>query len=176
MRSLTANEIEAANRAEATAILIRAGCRVYRSEADAGGVDLLISRREGELLQVQMKSRPTVDWQRYGENQIWMLFPDPKGDIPGRPWFLVKHDDLFGWVKARHGAASGWKEAWSYPHIGVELRSFLQSWVLQPSKAEVASEEPAKGVSKEHIGLARAAKHLHKRYGDDLGRLCRNNT
>ena len=38
---LTANEIEAANRAEATAILIRGGYRVYRPEADVSGEDLV---------------------------------------------------------------------------------------------------------------------------------------
>jgi hypothetical protein len=36
---LTANEIEAANRAEATALLIRVGYRVYRPEADCYGED-----------------------------------------------------------------------------------------------------------------------------------------
>jgi phosphoglycolate phosphatase-like HAD superfamily hydrolase len=38
----TSNEIEAANRAEVTAILIRAGYRVYRPEADVSGKDLVI--------------------------------------------------------------------------------------------------------------------------------------
>jgi hypothetical protein len=37
MMPITANEIEAANRAEATAILIRHGYRVYRPEADVSG-------------------------------------------------------------------------------------------------------------------------------------------
>jgi hypothetical protein len=34
-------EIEAANRAEATAVLIRAGYRVYRPEADVNGVEVV---------------------------------------------------------------------------------------------------------------------------------------
>jgi hypothetical protein len=41
IKELTANEIEAANRAEATALLIRAGYRVYRPEADCYGEDLI---------------------------------------------------------------------------------------------------------------------------------------
>ena len=37
---ITDNELEAANRAEAMVLLIRAGYRVYRPEADAYGEDL----------------------------------------------------------------------------------------------------------------------------------------
>ncbi len=59
--NLTSNEIEAANRAEATEILIRAGFRVYRPEADCYGEDLILRKPNGELLAVQLKSRWTVD-------------------------------------------------------------------------------------------------------------------
>ena len=101
---LSPNEIEAANRAEATAILIRAGYRVYRPEADVHGEDLVIRAPDGELRSVQMKGRPVVEWRRYSARDIWMLFPDPLGSQPGRPWFFIKHDELPAWVKNRHGA------------------------------------------------------------------------
>lgn len=39
---LSPNEIEAANHAEATALLIRYGYRVYRPEVDVSGEDLVI--------------------------------------------------------------------------------------------------------------------------------------
>ena len=129
---LSSNEIEAANRAEATAILIRAGYRVYRPEADVHGEDLVIRAPDGELRSVQMKGRPVVEWQRYGGRDIWMLFPDPLGSQPGRPWFFIKHDELFAWVKNRHGAAQGWAEAWSYPRMSADLRQWLQPFMLQP--------------------------------------------
>src|SRR5262249_4710726 len=75
-RNLTANEIEAANRAEATALLIRAGFRVYRPEADCYGEDLILRTPHGELLPVQLKGRAGVDWYKYGRIQsLWMLFP-----------------------------------------------------------------------------------------------------
>jgi hypothetical protein len=93
------NAIEAANRAEVTAILIRAGYRVYRPEADVSGEDLVIRIPDGELRSVQMKARPLVHWKLYGGKDMWMLFPDPTGDIPGRPWFFIKHDELFNWFK-----------------------------------------------------------------------------
>lgn len=108
--ALTSNEIEAANRAEATAILIRAGYRVYRPEPDVHGEDLVIGTPDGELHSVQVKRRPAVEWRRYGGRNIWMLFPDPRGSRPGRPWFLIRHDESFEWVKDRHGAAPGWSE------------------------------------------------------------------
>jgi len=59
LKRLTSNEIEAANRAEATAILIRAGYRMYRPEADVSGEDLVIRTPKGELRAVQMKGRPS---------------------------------------------------------------------------------------------------------------------
>jgi len=109
-----AEEIEAANRAEATALLIRSGYRVYRPEADVSGEDLVIRTVHGELRPVQLKSRPAVDWRRYGGKDIWMLFPEFVGSSNGRSWFLVPHDQLFAWIKDRHGHTLGWCEAWSY--------------------------------------------------------------
>jgi hypothetical protein len=56
--TLTSNELEAANRAEATALLIRAGYRVYRPEADGYGEDLVVRTPSGELLPLPLRSRP----------------------------------------------------------------------------------------------------------------------
>jgi hypothetical protein len=126
---LTSNEVEAANRAEATALMIRQGYRVYRPEADCYGEDLVVRAPTGELRAVQLKSRPTVDAKRYGESPIWMLFPDPKGRA-ARPWFLVPHKELYGWYESRHGRANKWNGTWSDPHVSSDLRSFLASYRL----------------------------------------------
>jgi hypothetical protein len=132
MAKITSNEIEAANRAEATALLIRAGYRVYRPEADCYGEDLILRTPSGELRAVQLKSRPTVDWNKYGNGQsLWMLFPGTKSnDHVGRKWFLVLHDEFYAWVKNRHGHAPGWKDAWSYPTISRKLSHFLDEFVV----------------------------------------------
>jgi hypothetical protein len=135
---MTTNEIEAANRAEVTAILIRTGNRVYRPEADVSGEDLVIRRLGNDaLLLVQMKSRPMVHSFLYGGRNIWMLFPDPVGDIAGRPWFLIKHDELFEWFKGQHGALPGWEQRskaylaeWSERRISRDLDEFLQRFKL----------------------------------------------
>src|SRR5881396_3754081 len=74
----TGNEIEAANRAEATALLIRVGYRVYRPEADCYGEDLVLRTPSGKLRAVQLKSRMTVDRHKYGGTSLWMLFPSTK--------------------------------------------------------------------------------------------------
>ena len=141
------NLIEAANCAEVTAILIRAGYRVYRPEADVSGEDLVIRIPEGELRSVQMKGRPLVHWKlyggkRYGGNDMWMLFPDTAGTIPGRPWFFIKHDELFNWYKKRHKTAPGWVQRhkdgsaeWSEKGLGGELRKFLQPFMLRTTAA-----------------------------------------
>src|SRR5262249_6271052 len=99
----TANEIEAANRAEATALLIRAGYRVYRPEADCYGEDLVLRTPGGKLLAVQLKSRMTVN-RKYWRKSLWMLFPKTKfKDGVRRGWFLVRHDSLYDLVKKNHG-------------------------------------------------------------------------
>src|SRR5262245_35102666 len=101
------NLTEAANRGEVTSILIRAGWRVYRPEADVQGKDLVLRHRDGHLLAVQQKGCPEVDRAKYEGKELWLLFPDPKG-IPGRrPWYLLPHDVLFQYFEKRHhGTAS----------------------------------------------------------------------
>jgi hypothetical protein len=128
---LTSNEIEAANRAEATVLLIRGGYRVYRPEADVHGEDLILRSPAGELLGVQLKARPTVELAKYGGKNIWLLFPDPSGMIPGRDWFLVLHDVLFEYEKGEHGTAPMWNETWSNPRISKKLRAFLKPFELR---------------------------------------------
>jgi hypothetical protein len=129
MDDLTTNEIEAANRAEITARLIRSHYRVYRPEADCGGEDLVLRTPEGKLLAVQQKGRPAVDWNKYGNNNIWTLFPDPKGDpASGRKWFLVPHDELYRWWEANHGHTSSMqdKQGWSVKGVSEKLEGFLR--------------------------------------------------
>jgi hypothetical protein len=142
---LTSNEIEAANRAEATALLIRAGFRVYRPEADCYGEDMVIRLPEGELASVQLKSRPTVHLKKYGgDRRICMLFPDP--DPPAgirRQWYLIGHAMLYDWVKAKHGHTAGWSDEWSYPTISRELRVFLEPHRLEQWDPAKSTETPS---------------------------------
>ncbi|PJI55524.1 hypothetical protein CTI14_03975 [Methylobacterium radiotolerans] len=67
--------IEAANRAEVTALLIRCGFRVYRPEADIEGEDLVLRLPDGTLGAAQLKPRVYVDQPRYGGLDLRMLFP-----------------------------------------------------------------------------------------------------
>jgi hypothetical protein len=131
-------ETEAANRAEVTALLIRAGYRVYRPEADCYGEDLLLRSPSpnGELRAVQLKARPEVDRKRYGGKSLWMLFTDPKGSS-ARKWFLVPHDEFYEWTKDKHGHAPKFKEAWSYPSVSKELGRFLDKFAIIPLRAAV---------------------------------------
>jgi hypothetical protein len=131
---MESNETEAANRAEATALLIWAGYRVYRPEADCDGEDLIVRTPSGELRAVQLKARPVVDLPRYGGKSLWMLFPEPKSGIGfGRKWFLVPHDVLYEWTKSRHEHADCWKEAWSSPTVSKELTRFLDEFTINRS-------------------------------------------
>jgi hypothetical protein len=140
---LTSNEIEAANRAEATALLIRSGYRVYRPEADCYGEDLIIRIPSGELRAVQLKGRPTVDWVKYGNSFLWMLFPGPKSNTAtGRTWFLVPHDRFYEWVKDRHSHTPKWNKAWSYPTVSKTLSAFLAEFAIAaPALAELERVE-----------------------------------
>jgi hypothetical protein len=135
---LASNLIEAANRAEATALLIRSGYRVYRPEADVSGEDLILRTPTDELIAVQLKSRPTVNHAKYGRSDMWMLFPDPLGQKPGREWFLIKHAILAKWWEQKHGSTKSWETGWSTPNLSADLKQFLlsQNSVLQPRTGE----------------------------------------
>lgn len=133
---MNSNEIEAANRAEVTAILIRAGHRVYRPEADCDGEDLIV-RCHGELRAVQLKSRPTVDPQKYGEDdRIWMLFPEKENaDGSPRRWFLVPHGQLYTWLK-EHNVGFRDDGTWSSGSISKRLSDFLDPFRVFPATRE----------------------------------------
>ena len=118
---------EAANRAEATALLIRCGYRVYRPEADIEGEDLVVRDPAGTLSGVQLKGRPLVDWRRYGARPSASYTPGAP-----RTWFLVPHDLFFDWVKARHGHTPKWGDLWHYPSIGRDLAAFLVPYEVRP--------------------------------------------
>jgi len=121
---MRSNEIEAANRAEVTALLIRAGYRVYRPEADLDGEDLIIRRPARELLKVQQKARPSVDRVRYEKRDLWMLFPDAGSPVTSRDWYLVEHDILLNYFLKHYGEAAtlSQKGLWSTPSISNDLR------------------------------------------------------
>jgi hypothetical protein len=123
---LTSNEIEAANRAEAIALLVRAGYRVYRPEADCYGEDLILRTPKGKLLAVQLKGRMAVDRKRYGKKSLWMLFPSSAftGEVR-RKWFLVPHDKLYKLMKVKHGHADSFDGAWSCPTVPKSEYLFL---------------------------------------------------
>lgn len=131
-RTLPSPLIEAANRAEATARLIRAGYRVYRPEADVEGEDLVLRRADGELIAVQLKSRLTVDWNRYGERGTWMLFPDaPWNHTARREWFLVPHDQLYAFLADQHKHTQSFAEKiWSARQPTKTARVFLEPFRL----------------------------------------------
>jgi hypothetical protein len=133
---------EAANRAEATALLVRCDYRVYRPEADTHGEDMVIRRPTGELAGVQLKSRAVVDQNRYGADGLLMLFPSGPFTLgKARQWFLIEHDRLFKWLWDRHGHTQmKSSEHWSVPHIGKELRKFLKDYEVRPPAA--AESEP----------------------------------
>ncbi|GJE62757.1 hypothetical protein [Methylobacterium trifolii] len=123
---------EAANRAEATALLIRCGYRVYRPEADIEGEDLVVRRPTGALYGVQLKGGPMVEWRRYGGRNLLMLFPSaPYSPGAPRSWFLVPHDPLFDWMKARHGQAPKWADHWRYPVLTKPLAAFLAEYEVR---------------------------------------------
>ena len=129
--TLSSNELEAANRAEATALLIRRGYRVYRPEADVEGEDLVLRSPERRLLLVQLKGRLTVNDASYGgDRTILMLFPDRPFDGAKRDWFLVPHGDLLTIMRKRHGHTENWKDAWTIRTVPKQVRPLLEKFQI----------------------------------------------
>jgi hypothetical protein len=132
---------ESANRAEVTAILIRCGYSVYRSEADCEGADLVVRTPSGEFRAVQLKRCPIVDWSQYGGHNLWMLFPSvPYDHLISRLWFLVPHDHLYDWVERKHENEPGSASHWSYPVMSFALQNFLADWALNSPNEPSVSE------------------------------------
>jgi len=103
--------MEAANRAEASALLIRLGYKVYRPEADDDGEDLILRSPEGGLITVQLKARLHAEWSKYGGKGIWMLFPSaPWQQEVARDWYLVPHDALHEKLAERHGHTASFRQ------------------------------------------------------------------
>jgi DNA-binding transcriptional regulator YiaG len=121
---------EAINRAEATALLIRCGSRVYRPEADVEGEDLVLRTPapQQKFIVVQLKARPDVNNASYGGRDIWMLFPSEA--VTPRTWYLIPHDTLFAWFKERHGHTEKWTEQWRTV-MNRELREFLSIYEIK---------------------------------------------
>jgi hypothetical protein len=120
----------AADRAEATALLIRCGYGVYYPE---NGEDLVVRSPSGELRAVQLEKHPIVDWKRYGARRLWMLFPSASYDHSStRVWFLILHDHFYDWVERRHLSTPKWASYWRYPVMSQDLRTFLTEWELMP--------------------------------------------
>jgi hypothetical protein len=132
---LSSNLLEAAKRAEVTALLIRAGYRVYRPEADTDGEDLVLRRPDGSLIPVQQKGRVHVEREKYSSRSIWMLFPDaPFNGVRQRHWFLVEHDLLYEWLEHQHGHAPGFADGkWSCRSPAKWLREKLEPYRLRLS-------------------------------------------
>lgn len=122
------NLLEAANRAEATALLIRSNYRVYRPEADTQGEDLVVRRPNGDLIAVQQKGRVHVERDKYGGKNIWMLFPSRPFDPQlAREWFLIPHDELFNYLAQHHGHAPTWAGGkWTIRSPTQHLRNYLE--------------------------------------------------
>ena len=133
--ALTGSEIEAANRGEATSLLIRCGYRVYRPEADCAGEDLVIRHPKGALFAVQQKGRLTVNYSQYGKQGLWMLFPSaPFKFYKEREWYLVDHEILYAKMEERHSHAPSWEGSWTVGRPSVEMKQWLEPYRLDPDR------------------------------------------
>ncbi len=150
-------------------LLIRADYRIYRPEADCYGEDLILRIPSGELRTVQLKSRPEVDWKRYGRKSLWMLFPDPKGGTR-RKWFLIPHDDFYEWTKTKgkHGRAPKFRKELS-PYSQRSSASFSpgSSSLRQPSKFKlrhyrICGRGVGAGRQKQIPRCASGSQHRHE--------------
>lgn len=130
-------KIEAANRAEVTALLIRCKYKVYRPEFDAEGEDLVIRAPSREIRSVQLKGHACVDYNRFGKRKIWMLFPCRKYSATNpRNWYLVPHDKLYDWLSKRFKRRNMMRKTrkWDIPNRANEpkdLSQFLKNWQLK---------------------------------------------
>jgi hypothetical protein len=107
---------------------------VYRPEADCYGEDLTLRDPRGKRLAVQLKGRLTVNWGKYGNKSLWMLFPSaPFNAADKRDWFLVPHDRLYDLMKKRHERAASFEKEWHCRTVADKDRPSLNKFVIVPA-------------------------------------------
>ncbi|MCX7383114.1 MAG: hypothetical protein NT133_17265 [Alphaproteobacteria bacterium] len=122
--------IEAANRAEVTAILIRSGYRVLSPEADIDGGDMFLMRTSDRVMLVaQLKGRPACH-DKYRGKDIHMLFPAPATAPLRRDWYLMPHDPLFDFAKGVYKPDKEFKER-HWPKMTSELQGCLDKHAIR---------------------------------------------
>jgi hypothetical protein len=71
------------------------------------GIDFILHRREDNLhLNVQLKSRWTVERKYFGR-KIWIAFPDGN-QIRQKNWYLVPHDLMVARGQKLYGKTKSW--------------------------------------------------------------------
>lgn len=114
------------------ALLIRAGDRVYRPEADVYGEDLILRTPAGKLRAVQLKGRMTVDRSKYGGKSLWMLFPSTTFRTDKeRTWYLMPHDKLYEMLRKKHGGAPAFAKGWSCRTVPARDRTHLKRFIIR---------------------------------------------
>jgi len=140
---MTSTQItEASNLAEVTAVLLSRGFMLYRPEADVGGVDFLLRTPEGRFLKCQLKGRAYIEKNKYGDRDIWMVFPG-KGNAFEREWYLIPHDTLYRILKEKHGEAPQWVhpthgEYWHTP-VSKDLAEQLSVYAVKSPSYQTGS-------------------------------------
>jgi hypothetical protein len=133
---LSSVQIEAINRNEVCSRFIRLGWKTATPDYDMGGVDLWLKRDSGPIIEVQLKSGICTDPDRYGNRDIWMLFPDKILNLNGkepRNWYLIPHDKLFEVVRTKHGNSAKWNGKWRAPYVTADMAEKLSAFRIPES-------------------------------------------
>lgn len=162
---MNTNLIEAQNLNEVSALFLKKKFMIYRPEADIDGIDFIIQTPENSFLKCRLKSRAYVQWNKYGNKNIYMVFPG-KGNSFQREWYLVPHDILFEKLKEIHGNAPKWNhpdfgEYWHEP-VSTKLAEELKSFSIQSPTNKVGHKLLQNHELKSHMFEIEAKKDWEK--------------
>jgi hypothetical protein len=124
--NLNSRQQESFNYAKLAAALADYGYTCVRMHDDYLSGDLL-ALRDGETLNVQLKSRLTID-QKYECRDLWLAFPDQG------TWYMIEHDELVD-IMAKHTTAldsASWQEHGHYNRapLSKQLKELLGDYAL----------------------------------------------
>ncbi len=100
--------IELKNKYEFINLVLPFGFSPFIPEYD-DGIDFILHRTKDDLhLNVQLKSRWTVERKYFGR-KIWIAFPD-ENRVAERTWYLVPHDLMVERGQKLYGNTKSWKK------------------------------------------------------------------
>jgi hypothetical protein len=122
--------IELRNKYEFIRLVLPYGFSPFVPEFD-DGIDFILHRNNDDIhLNVQLKSRWTVEKKYFGR-RIWIAFPGSE-ESDTRAWYLAPHDRMVALAQPLHAQTESWKNGgYGKPSLSGNWKEQLEEFKLE---------------------------------------------